>query len=119
VPGSVLDLHVDPTQPLAMGIKERTYTFYDNSPAWDLAPDAAAKGVTRVAWFDSKTPVVSGWGFGQAYLDGATEAIAAKVGKGTVYLLGSEMLQRAQPHGTFKFVFNGIYLGGATAGRVR
>jgi hypothetical protein len=26
-----------------------------------------------------------------------------------VLLFGPEILQRAQPHGTFKFLFNGIY----------
>jgi hypothetical protein len=30
-------------------------------------------------------------------------------------LFGNEVLWRAQPHGTFKMFFNGIYYGGATA----
>jgi len=33
------------------------------------------------------------------------------LGKGRVLLFGPEILQRAQPHGTFKFLFNGIQLG--------
>jgi hypothetical protein len=38
---------------------------------------------------------------------------AAQVGKGQLYLFGPEVLFRGQSHGTFKFFFNGIYLGGA------
>ena len=36
-------------------------------------------------------------------------AVEAKMGKGTVVLYGAEILQRAQPHGTFKLLFNAIY----------
>ncbi len=35
----------------------------------------------------------------------------ATVGKGTLFLFGPEVLFRAQPHGTFKFVFNNLYGG--------
>ena len=34
-----------------------------------------------------------------------------QVGNGKLYLFGPEITFRAQPHGTFKFLFNGIYLG--------
>jgi hypothetical protein len=40
--------------------------------------------------------------------------IEAPVGKGHVVLFGNEVLWRAQPHGTFKLFFNGIYYGTAT-----
>ena len=32
------------------------------------------------------------------------------MGEGKLYVFGPEVLFRAQPHGTFKLVFNGIYL---------
>ncbi len=65
--------------------------------------------VKTIAWFDSKTPLRSGWAWGQGYLENGVVAAEAKVGKGTVLLFGPEILQRAQPHGTFKFLFNGIF----------
>ena len=37
----------------------------------------------------------------------------AKVGQGNLFLLGPEVTNRGQPHGTFKLLFNGIYLAGA------
>jgi hypothetical protein len=108
-PGSVLRAHVDTTQPAALGMKEDTDFFFNNSAVWKLGPDAAAKNVKPVAWFNSKTPLRSGWAWGQEYLDGGVIAAEAKVGKGRVFLFGAEILQRAQPHGTFKLLFNAIY----------
>ena len=78
-----------------------------------LAPDATLRGIRPVSWFDSKEPLRSGWAWGQHYLEGGTAAVEAAVGKGKVFLLGPEITFRAQPHGTFKFLFNGIYYGTA------
>ncbi len=75
--------------------------------------EADKKGFTSIAWFDSDKPLRSGWAWGQDRLYGGVAVAEAKVGKGQLFLFGPEVLFRAQPHGTFKFVFNGIYLGGA------
>jgi len=109
VPGSVLSTRVDITHPLAYGMTERSDIFFDNSPVFKLGANAASAGVRAVAWFEGKTPLRSGWAWGQSYLDGGVAAIEARVGKGKVLLFGPEILKRAQPHGTFKFLFNGIY----------
>jgi hypothetical protein len=109
VPGSVLTAKVDVTHPLAAGMTERTDFFFDNSPVFKLGPTAAAAGVRGFVRFDSPAPLHSGWAWGQKYLDGGVLAIEAKMGKGTVVLYGAEILERAQPHGTFKLLFNAIY----------
>ncbi len=114
VPGSILDVAVDNTNPLAYGMGERANVFFDNSPVFRLTPDAANKGVKAVAWFDSPAPLRSGWAWGQNYLDDGVAAVDAPLGKGHVYLLGPEVMFRGQPHGTFKLVFNAIYAGTAT-----
>jgi Zinc carboxypeptidase len=113
VPGSILQVAVDSTNPLAFGVGDRVDVFFDNSPVFDLEPAAALKGVKAVAWFDSPTPLRSGWAWGQQYLDGGTAMAEATVGKGKVFLLGPEVTFRGQPEGTFKFLFNGIYYGSA------
>jgi hypothetical protein len=115
VPGSLLAARVDTTHPLAYGVDERVMVFFDHSPAFRLQPQAALQGVKGVAWFDSATPLESGWAWGQQYLDQAVEIIDAPVGKGRLVLFGPEITWRAQPHGTFKFLFNGIYYGSATS----
>ena len=64
----------------------------------------------------ARTPLRSGWAWGQHYLEGGAAAVEATVGKGKVFLFGPEITFRAQPHGTFKFLFNGIYYGTVDAG---
>ncbi|MEQ1690341.1 MAG: M14 metallopeptidase family protein [Gemmatimonas sp.] len=113
VPGSLLTAAVDVNNPYAQGVTARVDMFFDDSPAFALGSQAAAAGVTRIAWFDSNVPLHSGWAWGQNYLEGGAAAIEAKIGKGRVLLFGPEILQRAQPHGTFKFLFNAIQLSGA------
>jgi hypothetical protein len=114
IPGSVLEVEVDNTSPLAFGMGERTDVYFNNSPVFFLHPDAAAKGVRPVAWFDKPSPLKSGWAWGQHYLNEAVAVIEAQVGKGKLFLYGPEIIFRGQPHGTFKFLFNGIFYAGAT-----
>jgi hypothetical protein len=111
VPGSVLRVAVDTTAQSAYGSMSHIDVFFDNSPVFRLAPDATMRGVRPVMWFDSRMPLRSGWAWGQNYLDGGVAALEAPVGRGMVYLFGPEVTFRAQPHGTFKFLFNGIYGG--------
>jgi len=108
VPGSLLEVAVDNTQPGTLGMGKRAVVMFDNSPTFRLTPDAMAKGVKPLMWFDSSTPLVSGWAWGQNYLEGGVAAADARVGRGVVRLIGPEALFRAQPAGTFKLVFNGL-----------
>jgi hypothetical protein len=114
VPGSVVRAAVDTAHPLAAGVGPAVDVFFDESPVFALAADAASHGATRVAWYQGKTPLRSGWAWGQEALDGGAAIVAASVGRGKVFLFGPEILQRGQPHGTFKFLFNAIYWGTAT-----
>ncbi|MCE9602498.1 MAG: peptidase [Gemmatimonadetes bacterium] len=108
VPGSLLEVAVDNTAPGTMGFGKRAIVFFDNSPVMKLSPDAIARGVRPLMWFDSATPLRSGWAWGQNYLEGGVVAADAQVGRGTVRLIGYEALFRGQPAGTFKMVFNGL-----------
>ena len=108
VPGSLLEVAVDNTAPGALGMGKRAIVMFDNSPVFRLEPDAVARGVRPILWFDSASPLRSGWAWGQNYLEGGVVAADAKVGRGTVRLIGAEAMFRAQPAGTFKLVFNGL-----------
>jgi len=110
VPGSILEVSVDPARPVAYGMPERVDVFFDNSPVLRLLPGAEARGVRPVAWFASAAPLRSGWAWGQRYLKDGIAIAEAEVGQGRLYLCGPEILFRGQPHGTFKFLFNGIHL---------
>jgi hypothetical protein len=82
--------------------------MFDSSPTFRLPADAEKAGLTRVAWFAGKTPLRSGWAFGQEQLDGGAAIVDASIGKGRLVIYGPPVLFRAQPHGTFKLFFNGI-----------
>jgi hypothetical protein len=114
IPGTILRIAVDTTHPAAQGLSDHVDVFFDNSPVFALGPDAAMKGVRALAWFDNVAPLRSGWAWGQGYLNGGVVALDATVGKGHLYAFAPEITFRAQPHGTYKFLFNGIYLAGQT-----
>jgi len=118
IPSSILQVRVDNNHRLAYGMKDRVDVFFDNSPVFRLLPEADKKGVTPVAWFDSDKSLRSGWAWGQHHLYGGVAIAEARVGKGRLFLFGPEVLFRAQPHGTFKFFFNGLYLGGSKSVRL-
>jgi hypothetical protein len=105
VPGSVMRAAVDNTTPLGYGFEREVDVFFDDSPAFRL--DASAAG-RRVAWYSTAAPLRSGWALGQRYLNGTAAAIDAPLGRGRVLVFGPEITYRGQPHGTFKFLFNGI-----------
>ena len=88
---------------------ERVKVFFDESRAFRLPadrlpelahcrlvrrPDAAARAAGPGASSISIRPRPS---------------IDARLGAGHLLLFGPEIAWRAQPHGTFKFLFNGIY----------
>jgi hypothetical protein len=110
VPGSILRVAVDQKNPLAHGYGEETDIFFDNSPVWKMSPATGAPDTRAVAWFKSETPLRSGWAWGQKLLDKGIEIAEASVGKGRVFVFGNEILFRSQPHGSFKFFFNALYL---------
>jgi hypothetical protein len=109
IPGSLLKAKVDNTNPLAYGMPDQVDIFFDNSPAFKLGAGA----VTPVAKYEGKDVLDSGWAWGQQYLDGGVAIADAPLGEGKVVLFGPEVVFRAQPHGTFKFLFNAIYYGSA------
>ncbi len=106
-------MKVDNGNPLAYGVPENVDVFFDKSPVFRLNPDAQLKGAAPVAWFPNASPLHSGWAWGQQYLEGGVAIAEARLGAGKVFLLGPEVAFRGQPAATFKFLFNGIYYGGA------
>ena len=108
IPGSLLQVSVDTSLTVATGMNPRPSVMFDNSPVMKLPADAAAKGIRAIAVFDMDKPLTSGWAWGQERLKGGVAMAEAKVGQGTLYLFGPEILFRAQPHGTFKLFLNAL-----------
>ena len=104
---------MDNTNPLAFGMPQQVDIVFDSSPVFKLSPDAVIKRTSSVSWFVGRNVLDSGWAWNPQYLDGGTVAAEASVGEGKVFLFGPEITFRAQPHATFKFLFNGLYTGSA------
>jgi hypothetical protein len=109
IPASLLQVAVDSTATSALGMGGTAIVMFDESPALKLGPDAAQRGIRRVAWYATDHPLRSGWALGQSVLKDGVAAAEAAVGKGTLYLYAPEITFRSQPHGTFKFLFNALY----------
>jgi hypothetical protein len=110
VPGSVLNAAMDNTQIVAWGMPDRVNLFIDSSPIFQYTgPDSR---LSTISWFDSTTPLISGWAIGQDKLKDMVPLIQAQIGDGMLFLFGPDIDFRAQPHGSYKLIFNGIYYGG-------
>ena len=112
VPGSVLRAKFDNQNPVAFGMPVEGFVFFDNNPVFDVATDTAMK-VNPIVSFTSKSPLFSGWAWGQQYLDGGKIAAETSLGAGKIVLLAFEPTFRGTPHSTFKLFFNGLYYGSA------
>jgi hypothetical protein len=111
IPGSILQVSLDSTQHATYGLSSKTDVYFDSSPVFKIAPDAIAKGVVKpLAWFSTAKPLRSGWAWGQAYLQDGVTAFEAPIGAGKLYAFGPEITFRSQAQGTFKLLFNQLYL---------
>ena len=108
IPGSLLKMDVDIENPVAYGMPDSVDVFFDNSPVFRLLPANKEKRASPIGWFSSGKPLVSGWAWGQQYLEGATAVAETQLGEGKMFLFGPEITFRGQPHATFKFLFNAI-----------
>ena len=108
IPGSLLRVQVNDDHPLAFGVGSEVDVVFSSSPAFRLDPEPGERRIEPVAWF-GENPLRSGWAWGENYLANSVAIIDATVGDGKLLLFGPEIAFRAQPHGTFKFLFNGIY----------
>ena len=106
VPGSLLKVSVDTSHPLAHGMPGEAIVFFDNSPVF-----RAGTGSTHVVAYYGPNSLVSGWAWQADKLAGGAAVAEATIGDGTVILYGPEVAFRAQPHGTFRLLFNGIFYG--------
>ena len=111
IPGSILRVSIDSTNQAAWGMNKNADVYFDESPVFNISIEASLKGTVKpLAWFPNNKPLRSGWAWGQAYLQDGVAAFVAKVGKGNLYAFGPEITFRSQTHGTFKLLFNTLYI---------
>jgi hypothetical protein len=109
VPGSLLRVRWDTTHPLAWGMPEEGAVFYARSPVWEVEP--GARNVRVVARYPERGLLLSGYAQGEERVAGRAALVEAQVGRGRVVMFGFRPQHRAQPHATFKPLFNALYRG--------
>jgi hypothetical protein len=122
IPGTLVRLVLDPTHPVAWGMPEQAAGFFAHSAAFqagrgrsrsDAEPGVgggAVEGVRTVASYAGKDLLMSGWLLGDRVIANRAAVIDATVGQGRVVLIGFRAQHRAQPHATFKLLFNSLLL---------
>ena len=113
IPGSLLALDVDTSDPLAAGMPARVAVMFRNNPLLQLdegklLADAKWRVVARYA----KDAVLrSGWAIGENLLAGKPAVLAGEFGRGRIVLYGPDVIYRGQPWGTFPLVLNALKKG--------
>ncbi len=110
IPGSILKVNIDNKQPSNWGMASQADVIFDNSPVFTLSDEAKAQNIRPLARYGKEDPLRSGWAWGQSYLKDGVAAFVAPVGKGKLYAFGPEITFRAQSQGTFKMLFNDLYV---------
>ena len=105
-PGSILEVEVDPTDPIAWGMPERANVMYASDLV--LLPTVAfGPSMTKtVVRFGDENPLRSGWIEGEEHIFNTIGAATVEYGEGKLVLLPLRIQRRAQTHGTFKLLFN-------------
>jgi len=125
IPGSLVRMKVDTNNPLAYGMMDEVAASFNQSSAFqtieqrktgeggeEKIADAPKANVNEVASYASDNILMSGWAMGEdRYLKGKSAMIHVPHGNGDIVLFGFRPQFRGQPRGTYKLIFNSIYLG--------
>ena len=115
IPGAILKLKVDPTNPIAYGMPADSAAFFMQSPAFEVRP-GGLESVRSVAAYPARDVLMSGSALGERVIAGQAAVVEATVDRGRLVLLGFPAQHRGQPHGTFKLLFNSLLLGASERG---
>jgi len=104
---------VDTNHPVAYGMRPESIALFSNSPAFDLAPGFSYTDVKVIARYPATNPLESGWIRGEEHLFNRIAAAEVGYEKGRIVLIGFRAQFRAQPHNTFKLLFNALHYAAA------
>ncbi|MEX2584096.1 MAG: M14 family metallopeptidase [Gemmatimonadota bacterium] len=106
-PGSLLRVVWNDDHPLAAGMPDESAVFYARGPVFEVDP--SADDVSVVARYPVGDILMSGYAQGEERIAGRAAQVEARIGDGRVVLFGFRPQHRAQPHLTFKTLFNSLH----------
>ncbi len=110
IPGSILQVSVDTSNPVGFGATPTVPIFFEDSPTFQVSGDARS-----VASYASDNPLLSGWILGGQYLNGKSAIAEEPVGKGRIILFGFRPQYRGQSEVTYKLFFNALFYASSQA----
>lgn len=113
-PGSMLRLKVDNHHPLGYGLRAEEAAYFARSPAFRTQPPDGRFERHVVASYPERDDeiLISGYLKGGELLERRAAVVEFHYGQGRLVLIGFRAQHRAQPHRTFKLLFNSLYLPG-------
>ncbi|HSP64143.1 MAG TPA: M14 metallopeptidase family protein [Pyrinomonadaceae bacterium] len=117
VPGSILRIELDTSDPIAKGMPRESIAWAENSPVfemieWGLGPtvrEGVAPTVRVIAWYPKdRDPLLSGWLLGGDRIKGKAALAEVGLGKGRIILFGFRPQYRGQSLATYPLFFNAI-----------
>jgi len=113
VPGSILRIELDTSQPLSTGMSKESIAWVEDSPAFESneRPDSSlpVSKVKIIARYPTATnPLLSGWLLGGDRIKGKAALVEVSMGKGRIILFGFRPQYRGQSLATYPLFFNAI-----------
>ncbi|MCL2497384.1 MAG: M14 family metallopeptidase [Symbiobacteriaceae bacterium] len=108
--GSTLWLEIDGASPLTWGMPERTLALNWDCPAFAITDNRKAEQYKILARYPQSNILQSGLLIGEEKIAGKGAVVQVPYGEGEAILLGLSVQKRAQTHGTFKLLFNSLYM---------
>lgn len=108
-PTSILRLKVDNSTPLGYGFENEVAAVFAQSLAFETWTPPVEWDRKVVAYYPEDKILMSGWLLGEEYLARKAAVVDIKYKKGHIMLIGIRAQNRAQTHGTYKFLLNALF----------
>jgi len=105
-PASLLRLDVDNLSPIGYGMPAEAAAVFSRSVVMDTSIPGGGWDRRVVASFPDKDLLLSGWLLGEQVIARKAAVVDLSYGEGRVVLIGIRSQNRAQSHGTYKFLLN-------------
>ncbi|MGZ5425527.1 MAG: hypothetical protein ACXWH4_13290, partial [Candidatus Aminicenantales bacterium] len=112
-PTSILRILVDNETPIGYGMPKEAAAMFVNSLALDTFSPSYEWDRKVVASYPEDEVLLSGWLLGEEYLTRKAAVVDTKWKEGRIILIGIRCQNRAQAHGTYKFLLNALLYPGA------
>ena len=108
VPGSILRIELDTSNPIAKGMPKESIAWAEDSPVFEVNR-VDGSNAHIIAWYPKdKDPLLSGWLLGGERIKGKAALVEVIMGKGRIILFGFRPQYRGQSLATYPLLFNAI-----------